>query len=88
MCKWGKDKKVKVIHTNKIVKVDKCLAQLIKILNQYGIETLACCCGHGKTSHSSIRINSKNIELLPLGEDLAVHLKFPYKEKEENNESK
>ena len=78
MCKWGTDKKVKVIRGNKKVKIDKCLAPLVKMLNKYGIETIACCCGHGKSQTSGIRINPKHIELAQMEDVLTVHLEFPY----------
>lgn len=81
MCKWGKYKKVKVIHQNKKVKVDKCLVRLVKVLNKYGIETIACCCGHGKTAKSGIIISSKNILFTQLEDNFSVHLQFPYREK-------
>jgi len=60
------------------VNVDRCIAPLVEMLNIYGIQTIACCCGHGKTAHSRIKISAHNLELIPLGEDLTVHLKFPY----------
>lgn len=28
--------------------IDACLAPLVKVLNEAGIATVACCCGHGK----------------------------------------
>ena len=60
------------------VSVDRCLAPLIEMLNIYGIKTLACCCGHGKSAKSGIRISARNIEFHPLEEDVTVHLTFPY----------
>ncbi|MBI2624978.1 MAG: hypothetical protein HYW70_01420 [Candidatus Nealsonbacteria bacterium] len=30
------------------LRIDKCMKNFIKILNESGIKTLACCCGHGK----------------------------------------
>ena len=81
MCKWGTDKKVKVIRKDSKIKVDKCLAPLVKMLNKYGIETIACCCGHGKSPTSGIRISANNIELVQLDDDLTVHLEFPYQGK-------
>lgn len=85
MCEWGTDKQIKLNKPKSVsgkieISVDTCLAPLVQMLNDYGIETLACCCGHGKTAKSHIRISSQNVELLALGEDLTVHLKFPYKE--------
>ena len=32
----------------KIICCDKCLATEVKILNEIGIKTIGCCCGHGK----------------------------------------
>ena len=29
-------------------RIDPCLKDLIKALQEHGIETLGCCCGHGK----------------------------------------
>ena len=62
--------------------IDACIAPLVQMLNDYGIETIACCCGHGKTAKSSIRISSKNILLSQLGDDLSVGLQFLYKGKQ------
>jgi len=85
MCKWGKNKdvtliKAKLFSGRKRIKVDACIAPLVQMLNDYGIETIACCCGHGKQKKSHIRISSNNILLTQLGEDFSVHLRFPYKE--------
>jgi len=60
------------------VKVDRCLAPLVEMLNIYGIETVACCCGHGKSSHSYIKISSQNVKIVSMGVDLSIHLKLPY----------
>ena len=53
MCKWGKYKKVDLCKPIKISKrdfawVDSCLADIVQALNDANIETLGCCCGHGK----------------------------------------
>ncbi len=87
MCKWGTDKevmlmKIKPISGRREIKVDACVAPLVQMLNDFGIETTACCCGHGKTAKSHIRISSKNILLTKLGDDFSVHLQFPYREKD------
>ena len=84
MCKQGTDKDVflfkpKTFSLRKKIKVDACIAPLVQILNNYGIETIACCCGHGKTAKSYIRISSQNISLTQLGKDFSVHLQFPYR---------
>jgi len=87
LCKFGTDRlvrlcKAKEISGREAVPVDECIAPLVQMLNDYGIETIACCCGHGQASVSSIRIHPKNIKLSPLGESLVIWLEFPYKEKQ------
>ena len=56
MCKHGTDKQIHVIHRNNPnikdgwheINVDACIANEIQELNNLGIITLGCCCGHGK----------------------------------------
>ena len=92
MCKYGTTKDVfllteKLFSSRREIPVDACLARLVQVLNDYGIETIACCCGHGKTSKSNIRISSKNIRLIPLVDDFAVHLQFPYRRPEDEDKT-
>ena len=93
MCKYGDFAEVKIApqkhyfptgvpeiagsHAHR-VNVDRCLAPLVEMLNIYGIETVACCCGHGKSSHSYIKISAQNVKLVAMKDDLTIHLKFPY----------
>ena len=54
MCKWGTSLDVTLckptpVQKRLVIKVDACIAPLIQMLNDYGIETVASCCGHGKT---------------------------------------
>lgn len=58
MCKWGTTTDVEVTisadlsHTGKefvkLAKIDSCIAQIVKALEQGGIRMRASCCGHGK----------------------------------------
>lgn len=90
MCKWGETVSLEVTipadisHTGKerkgTKKIDRCLAPLIKMLNEDGIKTTSCCCGHGKTKKSYIGIQGKNIHL-GMFEDtglVSINLEFPY----------
>ena len=43
MCEHGE-----YVLMNMEVEIDKCLVPLIKTLQEYGITTSACCCGHGQ----------------------------------------
>lgn len=50
MCRHGTYKEVKIINkqNKKVVAVDSCIAAEIQDLNDKGIITLGCCCGHGQ----------------------------------------
>lgn len=58
MCEWGTTEVMEVTipaHLSytgearqKLVDIDLCIAPIIKALNDGGIATVACCCGHGK----------------------------------------
>lgn len=54
MCDRGDTVEVRVHHVGEIrlgiVDVDRCMAPIIKALNEGGIATEGCCCGHGKTT--------------------------------------
>lgn len=54
MCKHGTIEYVSIINPNQAkntVPVDACIAEEIQQLNDLGIITLGCCCGHGKAGH-------------------------------------
>lgn len=56
MCKWGTDKLIYVIRRNNpyikdgwhAMAVDACIADYVQEMNNRGIITTGCCCGHGK----------------------------------------
>ena len=53
MCKWGTDVMVtlcrpKLVSGRLVVPVDECIAPLVQLLNDRGVRTTGCCCGHGK----------------------------------------
>ena len=58
MCKGGTDELVQVTvpahlsYTGEdrvdVVKVDKCIAPIVRALNEAGVRTNGSCCGHGK----------------------------------------
>lgn len=68
MCEYGDTVKVWVTipanlsHTGKdyrkFASIDRCIAPLVKLLNDGGFSTIACCCGHGK-SDGSILLEDK-----------------------------
>lgn len=46
MCKWGTDREIRI--EDKAIKVDACIADELRFLNDSGIETTSSCCGHFK----------------------------------------
>lgn len=53
MCKWGTDKQIQLnrprpVSGRVVIEVDACIAPLVQMLQDYGVVTTGCCCGHGK----------------------------------------
>jgi len=53
MCDWGTDVVVRLAHAMPVsgrteIAVDACLAPLVQLLNDHGVHTVGCCCGHGR----------------------------------------
>ena len=75
MCKWGTHVELELTvpaslsHTGKdylkMVKIDKCLAPLIKALNECGFKTIQSCCGHGK-HEGRIDLADGQVLIIPL----------------------
>ena len=94
MCKHGRIIPLEVTilaeasHTGKerkdIKEIDKCLAPLVYMLNEFGIKTCACCCGHGKTKKSWIMIDPRNIQFGRIEHSglISISLEFPYRDDE------
>ena len=85
MCQWGNDALVNLCEPTPVqgrttIKVDSCIAPLVQILNDYGVKTIASCCGHGKVEYSRIIIDARSVQILPKEDgSLHVHLIMPYK---------
>lgn len=64
-------------------KVDDCMVNLIWILNNHGIKTLGCCCGHGKYKMTVVyeSPNGKRWELFT-GKEIPRKKRFYLKDKE------
>jgi len=80
MCKWGEFEELELeipadmSHTGesyiKRVKIDKCIAPIVKALNDAGIKTRASCCGHGLRNPKIVLFdNMEEIEISFHGED-------------------
>lgn len=85
MCEFGNTVKLKII--GKVVDVDSCIAPLVQMFNDNGIETIASCCGHGKICgnialtdgrfidiHQDRKSWGKYSELLNLSKDMMEHI--------------
>jgi len=79
MCKLNKK--------NEGRRIDPCMRSCIRCLNDYGIKTLACCCGHGK--HQMTIVIDAGVgdgKVIPLeifsGEFLSRKKKFYLKQKD------
>jgi hypothetical protein len=69
MCKWGTYRKIHVIRRNNPfiedgwheISVDSCIADEVQMLNDNGVITLGCCCGHFKGEPNCL-IDPESIE--------------------------
>ncbi len=51
--------------------IDDEMVPLIKVLNEYGIKTMACCSGHGKYGHLAyIAINLSSLRMTRVENDM------------------
>ena len=71
MCKWNTYKNIKLAYPREnsgrtIVPIDKCISNLIEIMNKHKIHTRGCCCGHNK-AEGSILIDSDSYRILDSG---------------------
>jgi len=64
MCHWGTDAPVVLNRPREVsgrttIMVDACIAPEVQILNDTGVWTLGCCCGHGQAEpHALIHFES------------------------------
>ncbi len=70
MCKWGTDKEVTLCkpkeHSNRTtIKVDSCIASIIQALNDFGIETVASCCGHNNRPGNIALADGRELWIVP-----------------------
>lgn len=71
MCKWGTTLPIRVIRKNNHlnedgwheIEVDACIAEYVQHMNNLGIITINCCCGHFK-SPPSVLVDSQSESLM------------------------
>jgi hypothetical protein len=49
----------------KLVNVDRCIASIVKALNDAGITTVASCCGHGKRPGNIMLADGRELVICP-----------------------
>ena len=64
MCKRGKSVRM-TLPIGGEVDIDKCIAPIIKALNDGGIITKGCCCRHGKTAGYIHLANGHYLRVFP-----------------------
>jgi len=74
MCKWGTNRMVRLCQPKEVsgrteVPVDACIAPLVQMLNDFGVHTTGCCCGHGWTKADMGSINYEQD-----GEQFCLHI--------------
>lgn len=71
MCEWGTSLPIYVIRRNNdsipdgwhLIYVDACIAPVVQTMNNLGILTVGCCCGHGKTN-ATVLVELESEELM------------------------
>lgn len=79
MCKWGATVEIELTipaslsHTGntykKLVGIDRCIAPIVKTLNDVGMTTIASCCGHGKQPGTIVLADGREIMIFANYED-------------------
>lgn len=72
MCKWGTTRMIRVIRRNHddypdgwhSIGVDACIANYVQEMNDRGIITVGCCCGHFDPIGASVLVDAASIPLL------------------------
>lgn len=63
MCKQYNEKKIKLTDgRNK--SCDSCIQDIVQVFNDYGLQTTASCCGHGKQPTSIVLKDGREIIIL------------------------
>lgn len=58
----------------KVRDIDRCIAHIVAALNAGGVETVACCCGHGK-QHGRITLADGRELVIMSEEEAAAHFR-------------
>ncbi len=63
MCIQGNEKQIKLTDGN-IKSCDECIQPIVQLFNDYGMQTMASCCGHGKQNTSIVLKDGREIIIL------------------------
>lgn len=64
MCQHGDLVEIKITQR---IRVDRCIADEIRVLNAQGVRTEGCCCGHGQGEPSALIKPSSMVRAKALG---------------------
>lgn len=53
------------VDTWKVKEIDRCIAPIVKALNDASVHTVASCCGHGKTHGSIVLADDRDLRIHP-----------------------
>lgn len=71
MCESGTKKEINI--RNQFIEVDECMIPLVKALNINGLETVGCCCGHGKAPGWIHLADDSYLILAPVRDQFIIH---------------
>lgn len=78
MCEWGNTKTLMI--AGRLRDIDLCIYPFVKMMNDNGYETIACCCGHGKQPGSIIYNDNgteREIRIMTFEQGRVVDKLFP-----------
>lgn len=75
MCKWGTSTPLTVtipaalshtgVERRDVKDIDSCIAGIVGALNDAGVVTVACCCGHGKRPGNIALSDGREVIIVP-----------------------
>lgn len=68
MCVQGNEIDIKLTD-GRIKSCDACIQPIVQLFNDYGMQTMASCCGHGKQNTSIILCDGREVLILRNFED-------------------
>lgn len=71
MCKQGNEKQIRLTDGS-IKSCDECIHDIVQMFNDYGMQTIASCCGHGKQNTSIVLKGGREIIIIENYKDARI----------------